>query len=79
MRFLRNAFLAVGLMAIAGACGGGNKEAAEPTPEATEPAEGEGMGDEGMGEEGMGEEGAAEGEGMEGEEAAAPEGEGGEW
>jgi hypothetical protein len=73
MRILRNAFLAVGLMAIAGACGGGQKEAAEPAPEAEPAAEqpAEGMPEEGAGEEGMPEEGAAE-EGGEG-------GEGGEW
>jgi hypothetical protein len=74
MRILRNAFLAVGLMALAGACGGSSKEAAEPTPEtepaAEQPVEGEGMGEEGTGEEGMGEEGTGE---------EAPEGEGGEW
>jgi hypothetical protein len=72
MRILRNAFLAVGLMALAGACGGGQKEAAEPAPEtepaATDPAEGtgeEGMGEEGAAEEGMGEEGGEGGEGGE--------------
>jgi hypothetical protein len=68
MRILRNAFLAVGLMAFAGACGGGQK-GAETTPE-VEPEET--MGEEGMGEEGMGEEGAPE-------EGAAEEGEEGEW
>jgi hypothetical protein len=76
MRILRNAFLAVGLMALAPACGGGQTEAAEPAPEMAPEEEGmgeEGMGEEGMGEEGMGEEGAAE-------EGAAEEGaEGGEW
>jgi hypothetical protein len=72
MSFLRTAILAVGLMALAGACGGGNKQAEEPaaaepaaeTPAEEMPAEGEGM-------EGGGEEAPAEGE-------AAPEGEGGE-
>jgi hypothetical protein len=73
MRILRNAFLAVGLMALAGACGGGQKEAAEPAPEPAAEQPAEGMGEEGMGEEGMGEEGTGE-EGM-GEEG----GEGGEW
>lgn len=71
MRILRSAFLAVGLMALAGACGGGQKEAAEPAPEAEPAAEqpAEGMPEEGAAEEGMGEEG--------GEEAAPDEG--GEW
>ncbi|HTM19373.1 MAG TPA: hypothetical protein VL172_02660 [Kofleriaceae bacterium] len=32
MRFLRAVLLSIGLMALAGACGGGNKGANEPTP-----------------------------------------------
>jgi hypothetical protein len=74
MRFLRNAILAVGLMGLAGACGGKDKGAEEPAMETTPPAtEGEMPADpaatpeEGMGEEGMG-----------GDEAAPEGGEGGE-
>lgn len=73
MRFLRTAILAVGLMGLAGACGGKDKGAEEPAVETTTPPEGEvpadpaatpeeGMGEEGTGEEGMGEEGGEGGE-----------------
>lgn len=74
MRILRTAILAVGLMGLAGACGGKDKGAEEPAAETTMPAEGEtatdpaatdpATGEEGMGGEegGMGEEGAEGGE-----------------
>lgn len=76
MRFLRNAILAVGLMGLAGACGGKDKGAEEPATETAPPVEGETPADpaatpeEGMGEEGMGGEEAAPEEGGEGGENA---------
>lgn len=41
MRILRTAILAIGLMALAGACGGKDKGAAEPATDTAAPAEGE--------------------------------------
>jgi len=40
MRILRTAILAIGLMALAGACGGKDKGAAEPAADTAAPAEG---------------------------------------
>ncbi len=71
MRFLRTAILAVGLMGLAGACGGKDKGAEEPATETMPPTEGEMPADpaatpeEGMGEEGMGGDEAAPEEGGE--------------
>lgn len=69
MQLLRSAIFAIGLMGLAGACGGGAKSAEEPAPAAEETmgeenpcAAGEenpcaaAEGDEAMGDEAMGEE-----------------------